>query len=245
MFLGKDYSNLITVDLICHGVPSPGVFKWYLQEKVNKCAQSAFNSEIPDCSIRSIPKGGLKLPRGVKIEEIRFRDKREGWKKYSFVLHLSMAREIGTKESCFISEDVCKNAFLNGFVLGLYLRPSCHKCPVRSFKSGSDLTLGDFWGQEKMFPTFDSDTGVSAVIINTLKGDALFSQLEEINKEIKSLDQVISYNKSLLFSMPVPYSSRKFWKLPDGYSFEERVSRALSFSFFERAYIKINQMIKK
>ncbi len=31
-FLGKQYDNLLTVDLICHGVPSPSVFKKYLSE---------------------------------------------------------------------------------------------------------------------------------------------------------------------------------------------------------------------
>ena len=31
-FLGKDYENLLTVDLICHGVPSPAVWKAYLRQ---------------------------------------------------------------------------------------------------------------------------------------------------------------------------------------------------------------------
>lgn len=31
-FLGEEYGNLITVDLICHGVPSPGIWKRYLKE---------------------------------------------------------------------------------------------------------------------------------------------------------------------------------------------------------------------
>ncbi len=31
-FLNKQYSNLLTVDLICHGVPSPAVFRKYLSE---------------------------------------------------------------------------------------------------------------------------------------------------------------------------------------------------------------------
>lgn len=31
-FLGKSYQNLITVDLVCHGVPSPDVWKKYLSE---------------------------------------------------------------------------------------------------------------------------------------------------------------------------------------------------------------------
>lgn len=31
-FLGKDYDNLITIDLLCHGGPAPGSFKKYLED---------------------------------------------------------------------------------------------------------------------------------------------------------------------------------------------------------------------
>ncbi len=34
-FLGRSYDNLITIDLICHGVPSPGSFRDYLKENFN------------------------------------------------------------------------------------------------------------------------------------------------------------------------------------------------------------------
>lgn len=30
-FLGKDYDNLICVDVICHGVPSPTLWKKYVE----------------------------------------------------------------------------------------------------------------------------------------------------------------------------------------------------------------------
>ena len=32
LFLRKEYENLLTVDFICHGVPSPGIWRKYLQE---------------------------------------------------------------------------------------------------------------------------------------------------------------------------------------------------------------------
>lgn len=35
-YLRKDYDNLLAVDFICHGVPSPGVFRTYLQEEINR-----------------------------------------------------------------------------------------------------------------------------------------------------------------------------------------------------------------
>lgn len=52
-FLGKNYSNLFTVDFICHGVPSPQIWKRYISE--------------------------LEEKNKSKIKTISFRDKGNGW----------------------------------------------------------------------------------------------------------------------------------------------------------------------
>ena len=54
-YLGKDYEALICLDIICHGVPSPLVWKQY-------------NS---------------KLANNKELKAINFRDKTFGWKKFS------------------------------------------------------------------------------------------------------------------------------------------------------------------
>lgn len=58
-YLKKDYEKLITVDLICHGVPSPMVFKdyiGYMEKKYNDTAKSVcFRYKKPawsSCSVR-------------------------------------------------------------------------------------------------------------------------------------------------------------------------------------------------
>lgn len=56
-FLGKEYDNLVCVDIACHGVPSPKVWELYLSE---------------------ICRGG-----SFSIKEISFRDKRRGWKDFN------------------------------------------------------------------------------------------------------------------------------------------------------------------
>lgn len=58
-YLQKDYEGLITQDLICHGVPSPLVFRKYLADKGRE-------------------------RQGVR--DISFRDKREGWHRYGYAL---------------------------------------------------------------------------------------------------------------------------------------------------------------
>lgn len=52
-YLGKNYDNLLTCDLVCHGVPSPAVFRAWLD--------------------------GLGAARGAKVTGVRFKDKSHGW----------------------------------------------------------------------------------------------------------------------------------------------------------------------
>ena len=244
-FLRKDYSTLYTVDFICHGVPSPGVFKWYIQEEVNKyvSARKGRNNSVSFSPIHSIPKGDIQLPEGLKVVDIHFRDKREGWKKYSFVLQLAEASADGKKNTVSFSSNVSENIFLKGFCSDLYLRPSCHKCPVRSYRSGSDLTIADFWGQEYMFPEFDNDTGTSCVIVKTTKGQTLFSSVKHIKKEIKALEQVLSFNPSLIESKPEGMQRRKFWRNVGKYSFSETCQVAMKLTIFERVMAKIKRVL--
>ena len=59
-YLKKDYPQLYTVDVLCHGVPSPKVWRDYLREQ-----QDAF---------------------GSGVEAVSFRDKSTGWTGYSMRL---------------------------------------------------------------------------------------------------------------------------------------------------------------
>ena len=52
------------------------------------------------------------------------------------------------------------------FVSNFSLRPSCYDCPAKSGKSGADITIGDFWGIENIYPDFDDDKGISLIFIN-------------------------------------------------------------------------------
>lgn len=132
-YLGKDYERLLTVDFICHGVPSPGVFRHYLEEITAKIAHKNNTKDIV-------------------IHQLSFRDKRLGWKKFSFSLTYSISQKDGGEKIIIHSESKYKNIFLKGFLRDLYLRPSCHACPAKAFKSGSDMTIGDFWAINTYLP---------------------------------------------------------------------------------------------
>ena len=67
-FLGKEYKNLYTQDIICHGVPSPKVWKSYLQYQEN-IAHS-------------------------KAKKAFFRYKKTGWKSFSILLNFKNNKEM-------------------------------------------------------------------------------------------------------------------------------------------------------
>lgn len=223
LYLRNDWDNLLTVDFICHGVPSPGVFRTYLRDELKKAAQKGGkkNTVLPPCIPLVTENDGLGN-REVEIKSINFRDKRNGWKKFGFALVLSKAFAAGEKNSVLLSyESLNKNSFLRGFLRDLYLRPSCYACPVRRLKSGSDVTIGDFWGIASLAPELDDDEGVSAVIINTENGKKV---VQGLNMSLQTLpySELAKRNPALINSAALPKSRSKFFKA-DGKTFEEKI----------------------
>jgi hypothetical protein len=171
--------------LICAGVASPAVWKKYLLEL------SAYNAHR------------LNREKTRSISEINFRSKRYGWHAFGFSLSFSeqlinINKQNNTNDEFHdkfeIENDLVmyyrqkssiehENVFMTGFLNKYFQRLSCHNCPVKQLKSGSDITLGDFWQIQKIIPEFDDDKGVSLVMINTHKGKYFYNKLNIESKE--------------------------------------------------------------
>ena len=82
---------------------------------------------------------------------------------------------------------------MRGFLSDLYLRPSCYSCSFKAFNSGSDITIGDYWGIEYVLPQFDDDKGVSLVMINTNKGHD-FIDSDNLHLKETTYEQAFQYS---------------------------------------------------
>ena len=88
-YLRKEYDNLLTVDFVCHGVPSPKVWAKYLHEQVGT----------------------------VNVQRVSMRDKQhEGWKRYNFVLDYQNEGKMISISSWHQKNDYM-NAFLRDMIL--------------------------------------------------------------------------------------------------------------------------------
>ena len=214
-FLRKDHDNLIKVEVVCHGVPSPMIYQQYLKETI-----------IKDVEDRTITK-------------VNFRTKLGSWKKYFFTVEYKDRGEI-----CEYKECVTDSLYMKGFLSDIYIRPSCFECPAKNFTSGADFTIADFWGQEYTFPEFDDDKGVSAVLANTVKAQEIFSQISAVVVE-KPFADFIKYNPSLVKSPVQTYSYSKFWKLyTKTGELRTSIVNAMEIPFCVRLINKIKRVIK-
>lgn len=199
----KDYKNLIMVDFLCHGVPSPGVWRSYLRESLeqkmpplaadgkNTVLKSSLNSKSP-------------------IGDIQFRDKSDGWKKFRFVVRQKSALK-ADKNSVLLSDIHDDNVFMQGFLSNVYLRPSCYGCRCKNGKSHSDLTIGDYWGAKIATPELDDDKGLSLVLVNSEKGNEYFEQLHCDSHVVQENDAHM-HNGGFSENIWMPYERRKFYK---------------------------------
>ena len=170
-FLKRDYENLFLVDFICHGIPSPMVWREYVKYRAKHDA----DGELP--------------------VEINLREKSSGWSRYQYSNYFRYPegkeyREISTK-----------SVYMKLFTEDYITRESCGNCKFKGYSRCSDITLGDFWGIWNIYSEMDDNKGTSAVLIQSEKGHKFWNQIKErIKFKEVQLEQVSRQNPSLLVS---------------------------------------------
>ena len=181
-FLGKDYDNLICMDVICHGAPSPALWKEYAQYQEKKS--------------------------GGKLKGINFRCKDESWTDFGLKEVLEDIPEDSVKR-LYIPKD--KDPYMQMFLRDYCLRPSCYECVAKKEKM-SDITIGDFWGIELVDEEMADVSGTSIVILRTKKGDTVFNKIVDgmKTKEV-SYEAAIRWNPAEYKSCEKPLCRSAFF----------------------------------
>lgn len=147
----KDYQNLLTVDIVCHGVPS---------QKMLNDNISLYCAENEDISVSFRKKVYTPSKCGASWRIIY------GW----FYQTKNMSAQHAIK--------YYKDPYMFGFLTPLTFRNSCYICPYANISRCSDFTLGDFWGLGKD-ACFINGKGVSVVLVNTDKAASVWSEVSE------------------------------------------------------------------
>jgi len=176
--------NLLLVEVVCHGVPEASFWDMYLDSLCKKLNQ-----------------------KRCEIQSIDFRDKRTGWKSYSFTIIF--------RDGKIYTQRGGANLYMRAFLRDYTIRKACFKCPFK-YPDGSkaDITIGDFWGIEKISPEIDNNQGTTVLIARTAKGIAAVSQLEAMAE--LTLEEVATYNPAICTPANKPQQYEEFVNEADG-----------------------------
>ena len=140
-------TNLITADIICHGVPSQKTFDMYISS--------------------------LEKKHDGRITSFSFRVKDNKYKHaHGYTYSYEKNGEVTTVNGVYT-----QSSFYNAFKNYLIFRECCYDCRYSTLNRVSDITLADFWGIEKYGFKGNVDKGVSMIITNTIKGQSLFDSI--------------------------------------------------------------------
>jgi coenzyme F420-reducing hydrogenase beta subunit len=141
--------NLLIVEVICEGVPSPlYVRKW--DEHLKKC----YGSGIASIDYRYTGKALFQ----------------KGKWDFEQVKVLGGGKKTIVKDRWF-------NPFWSIWLNHLMSRPSCYKCQFTTSDRVADISLGDLWGVHLYCPElYGKNGGASLVVCNTEKGKEVFGK---------------------------------------------------------------------
>lgn len=195
-FLGKPYENLITVDIICHGVPSPKVWQAYVDYR------------------------SKKENEGIRPLRINMRSKSSGWSYYGY------STEFDYGDGKISQIENSRDLFMQAFIGNICLRSSCSDCKMKGVERCTDFTLGDYWGIWNQHPEFDDNKGTSVVFVHSQKGQEILEQLrDKIDCLEVNLEDAYKENGSLVNSSKPHPGREDFLAQVTAANFEELVRK--------------------
>lgn len=217
-FLGRDFSNLLCVDVICHGAPSPALWRKYAQHQ--------------------------EQMMGGKLVKINFRCKDDNWTDFG-MNEVCKGIPEGELKKLYISK--AKDAYMQMFLRDYCLRPSCYECTSKKIRR-SDLTIADFWGIDAVAPEMNDGKGTSLAIIRTEKGQAIFEEINsDLRQKEVSYEEGIRENPAEFRSCARPIERDTFFDDMRNLKFEElekKYAAPRKVGLMNRAKRKIKNMIK-
>lgn len=134
-----------------------------------------------------------------------------------------------------------ENTYMKGFSYGLFLRPSCGECPFSRMERCSDITIGDAWGIEDMYPELDIHQGVSLLLANSEEGASIMADIKKHMVLKKAPVEALASGNARLRAPDRGHAKRElFFLTQDDSDFDKLIYRCIpKASFIKRLGQKV------
>lgn len=166
----------------------------------------------------------LEEKYGSKVKRVWFKNKTFGWNNFATKIIFENGEEyIANRET---------DPFMLGYIKSkttLYMRPSCYRCQFKGVSRPVDITLGDFWGVERVLPDVDTKNGVSAVMVHSEKGNSLLNScMQDVNYNQVNMGDISQYNRCTIGNAVIGGDRQLFFRAIKSYSFSQSLEKMLS-----------------
>lgn len=140
----------------------------------------------------------LEIKNNKKIKSIYFRSKNEKVNCKPYVEF----------EDGSIKAETLYNSAFNKMLIS---RPCCSNCKFCDSNRKSDISIGDYWGIDKIITGFNDKKGVSLVTVNSEKGNMIFEEIKDKLQYVETtLDEAFKYNHNS--NKPENKNRKKFFE---------------------------------
>lgn len=136
----------------------------------------------------------------TRILAFDFRSKKFGWKRFSMEFTDENRRTVNIGKA--------REFFIPAFTGGNIIRPNCLSCKYASPNRIGDITIGDFWGYEKVKLQCDTAYGTSVFTINTENGEKWLTVLQE-KLVCQEIDYDIAVSRNTCLHKPTPKGKKR------------------------------------
>lgn len=148
----------------------------------------------------------LEKKYGSKVVYVKAKNKELGWR--------NLTRKVTFANGQSYYGVHMNDDFRRGYHTNVFCRPSCYECQFKGFPRIADITLGDFWGIERIDRNLDNNIGTSMILLNSRKGEKYFDQIKEsIEYKEAPFESIFKGNGALTSSLaPATIDRESFFK---------------------------------
>lgn len=192
--MGKEYDNLYTAEIVCHGGGSPSIF----ESSIDAAAKQEGSSLISmNQTSKPTSKWSLLIP---KVTERIFDDGRT------------------------VSIDSSDEPYMYLYLKALLYNDCCYECKYARMPRTADITMADFFGFGTVRRhKFNTDYGISMVMTNNEHGAELFERAvhsDIVESEPCELEECLLYNHNLWRPCHKPALRKDIFELYHSQGFE-------------------------
>lgn len=181
----------------------------------------------------------IEAKAGASLTGYSFRYKPEGWKAYPAYAEFSNGKKfINTPDTSVYSK-----MHMTRYSIG----KGCFSCPFAKEERISDITLGDYWGVERVMPEMANKKGVSLVLVHTDAGIKAIGAIDNSNTSIcETKDRsYLNYQHNLNKPTEMPDRYDEFWKDYKENDFESILKKYIGYGSKYRITYRVKKFVRK